>query len=680
MKGTEERSVRSGRWTLILAAFTSLCLLICLFALNRTGNTEAAPPDPSSASSTPGASGGTSVQTSSPGATGSAAVTPVPTQPAGVTAAPSAQTPSAQPTAPSPTAVPATPTATPVPTPTPVPATPTPTPEPQPSPLPSVKPHTGTVRVGLKYGNTAQDVITTGSDSGGTIGVVRNNKTYDPVLAFSRGDVVTLRADSGYHITVAGPFTDTNALRLEMLRIGRLMEGAGTSMLYIFDGASWYIGAGFYQKLPGPGVPDVNSSDKYAVLSGRLAAAGYTLKNLSVGSAAVKVYINGSPVMILSASDSSSKVRLTPCDTPAGSQVPPLMKLGLARYRGYFDVHRHQGGKLVLVNDVEVEDYTLSVVPAEMISGTESSWSWRREGLKAQAILARTLAYYYVHSGKMTTYGFHMDDTTNYQVYAGYTKPSGESGETVNTTRATQETAGRVAIYKGALCQALLYHGNNGGYTDGTETVWGNPQEPYASYPDPWTPDYLWKKTYTGASLSERVTNYIYNQKGISIGSLSYLNVTQRAASGRVTELIFEGTQSDSLATLIQTRQSLSLVGQLFWFDVEEIYKIDYQSDGSSEALSPRARKYLEGTTYSVQFVPDTYAVRGADGYTYERIRILGPSDPKSVIIRGNGHGHGVGVSQDGAEAMSKAGKTCEEIIQFYMPGVTVVDISTVRS
>jgi stage II sporulation protein D len=117
--------------------------------------------------------------------------------------------------------------------------------------------------------------------------------------------------------------------------------------------------------------------------------------------------------------------------------------------------------------------------------------------------------------------------------------------------------------------------------------------------------------------------------------------------------------------------------GQKFTLRVDETYKFDYQRNGSDKALSDKARKYLEGGTYSRSFLPDMYAVVGNDGYTYERIRILGASDPKTIIIDGKGTGHGVGVSQDGAEAMSKAGKSCQEILQFYIPGVEIVDYST---
>ena len=568
-----------------------------------------------------------------------------------------------------------TPTEVPTEEPTPTP-TPTPTPEPTPSPLPEVEPHVNTVRIGLKYNKTAVDLITTGSDTGGTAGIV-SGSDYTPILAFGSGATVTARADSGYHILVTPAMSDSEDARKEMMKISKLMEGAGTSMLYIYSGGSWYIGAGFYSKTPGPGVLDVTGADRYTLLSERLSGAGYQLSVLSVKSNGVKLYFDGSPVLILNVSDNSAKIRLTPLAAEAGSSTPPLMKYSSARYRGYFDVYRYQGGKLMLVNDVDVEDYTLSVVPAEMISGSSASWSWRKEGLKAQAILARTLAYRYIIENKLNSYGFHMDDTTSYQVYGGYINTSGESGETENTTKATRETAGLVITYGGKICEEIFYHSNSGGYTESPDAVWGGVQEVYKSIPDPWTEPVTWTKEYTGATLSSRIVSYVSNQKGIDIGTLTYLNVTGRTESGRAVEMLFEGTKNNAAVTIQQTRLSLNVRGQKFTFRVDETYKIDYQRNGSDKALSDKARKYLEGGTYSRSFLPDMYAVVGNDGYTYERIRILGASDPKTIIIDGKGTGHGVGVSQDGAEAMSKAGKSCEEILKFYIPGVEIVDYST---
>ena len=42
------------------------------------------------------------------------------------------------------------------------------------------------------------------------------------------------------------------------------------------------------------------------------------------------------------------------------------------------------------------------------------------------------------------------------------------------------------------------------------------------------------------------------------------------------------------------------------------------------------------------------------------------------VKMSGKGYGHGVGMSQWGAYAMAKAGKTAEEIVMHYFRGVSI--------
>ena len=42
------------------------------------------------------------------------------------------------------------------------------------------------------------------------------------------------------------------------------------------------------------------------------------------------------------------------------------------------------------------------------------------------------------------------------------------------------------------------------------------------------------------------------------------------------------------------------------------------------------------------------------------------------VALYGGGNGHGVGMSQYGAKGLAAAGKTAEEIIEYYFSGTTV--------
>ena len=56
-------------------------------------------------------------------------------------------------------------------------------------------------------------------------------------------------------------------------------------------------------------------------------------------------------------------------------------------YGGILEI-REEEGKLVLVNDLLLEDYLKKVVPSEMPA------SYEMEALKAQAVCARTYAYH----------------------------------------------------------------------------------------------------------------------------------------------------------------------------------------------------------------------------------------------------------------------------------------------
>ena len=40
------------------------------------------------------------------------------------------------------------------------------------------------------------------------------------------------------------------------------------------------------------------------------------------------------------------------------------------------------------------------------------------------------------------------------------------------------------------------------------------------------------------------------------------------------------------------------------------------------------------------------------------------------------GYGHGVGMSQNGAQAMAKKGKTYEQILQFFFTGIEIQSLA----
>lgn len=113
-------------------------------------------------------------------------------------------------------------------------------------------------------------------------------------------------------------------------------------------------------------------------------------------------------------------------------------------------------GKLVVINDIDLEDYLKGVVPSEM------SPSWEFEALKAQAIAARSFAL--ANLGKQAKHGYDLKDNTEDQAYGG------ASVETNKTNRAVDETVGLVLTYDMKIISAY-YSASAGGMTN--TNAWG---------------------------------------------------------------------------------------------------------------------------------------------------------------------------------------------------------------
>lgn len=127
-------------------------------------------------------------------------------------------------------------------------------------------------------------------------------------------------------------------------------------------------------------------------------------------------------------------------------------------YRGILRI-QNNNKKLTVINDICIEQYLQSVLPAEMPT------SWNKEALKAQAIAARTYAI--ANYGKHASKGFDLVDTKYDQVYNGITD------ETEATNKAVLETTGIVMTYNDKPINAM-YSSSAGGQTRSAQQVYGN--------------------------------------------------------------------------------------------------------------------------------------------------------------------------------------------------------------
>jgi stage II sporulation protein D len=136
------------------------------------------------------------------------------------------------------------------------------------------------------------------------------------------------------------------------------------------------------------------------------------------------------------------------------------------RYRGRILVFLNDRGTLNLINELPLEQYLRGVVPSEM--GPEQYN--QVEALKAQAVAARTYAL--KNLGEFAREGYDICATPRCQVYGGM------DVEHPLSTRAVEETAGQVLLYRGELVDAL-YSSTCGGHTEDAKVMFPLKEEPY---------------------------------------------------------------------------------------------------------------------------------------------------------------------------------------------------------
>ena len=161
--------------------------------------------------------------------------------------------------------------------------------------------------------------------------------------------------------------------------------------------------------------------------------------------------------------------------------------------RGTVKVTGH-GGRLRVVNTLSLEAYVAGIINGEISS------KWHQEVVKAQAVAARSYAYFQItkRSGEL----FDVTNTTMDQVYAGV------GAEDRLSVKAVRATRGEVLFYDGEPVLAL-FHSNAGGRTEAAGEVWGR-DYPYLrsvkSRFDTAAPRYSWKFTVTREKLGELLT------------------------------------------------------------------------------------------------------------------------------------------------------------------------------
>lgn len=362
---------------------------------------------------------------------------------------------------------------------------------------------------------------------------------------------------------------------------------------------------------------------------------------------------------------------------------------GTPVYGGTMELSLTEQG-IVVINELLLEEYLYSVVPSEMPA------SYPAEALKAQAITARTYAYRNMQKSALPNIGAHVDDSVSYQVYNNISQSE-------STTLAVRETSGKVILYNGKPADTYYYSTSCGYSTD--LSAWGTELSASNAY---LTAKHI---GHGGQGSGDETEETLQNQaKEIRD------NATFEAFIKEKQENDFEKEQ-DYYRWTYETKLDSDLMLERLQerYGAKQSQILTKLSDGSFESKEPKKLGKITGievlkrsaggaiselmiygskntykiiSEYNVRYILRNESTKitkqsGEEGSvssllpsSFFAIALEGEEEVEAYTLTGGGYGHGIGMSQNGAKAMSEAGYTCDEILNFFYTDIDVLAVN----
>ena len=268
------------------------------------------------------------------------------------------------------------------------------------------------------------------------------------------------------------------------------------------------------------------------------------------------------------------------------------------------------------VEEVKLDEYIACVVSAEM------PVSYDIEALKAQAIVARTYTIYKITTSKKHSNADICDKSTCCQAWISKEDrlkkwDEEEANDNWNKiVQAVNDTVGKIITYEGKPINAF-FHANSGGKTQTPFYVWGGTGYPYLQVVETAGEEnykqYSSEAKFTKDEFVEKVKKEHKDFK-IDFEEKNCIEIKERDKSDRVLTVKIGNLNLSG----VETRTLLGLRSANFTVEITE----------------------------------------------------------NEILFKVIGYGHGVGMSQTGADALAKQGKTCEEIIKHFYVGVEITQMN----
>lgn len=384
----------------------------------------------------------------------------------------------------------------------------------------------------------------------------------------------------------------------------------------------------------------------------------------------------GNPVVITK--DSSyfltNHIVIEPENTNMGTMFDGIERAtGQAVYKGGFEVLNTEQG-LVLINEVDLDEYLYRVVPSEMPA------SYPYEALKAQAICARTYAMMHMIAGTLRALGAHVDDSTSFQVY-------GNIARSESTNQAVDDTRGQLLYSGDCLCETYFYS-TSCGYSSGMDVWHVKEPEKYdylqpvrisadsTSNPDAMADEqtfrtYLQQDHPMDYEKDEPFYRWSYTTVLDKYTLVSHINDRKKASEELVVWKSENGSEKDEFSTLdVGDFQNIVVTKRLAGGAMDEV-TIAFEHATAIVTGERNIREILVGTDPDITLnhgVKRNVSTLLPSAFAYIDL-IYREDEISGYRVSGGGYGHGIGMSQNGAKHMANEGLSCEQILQVFYNG-----------
>jgi stage II sporulation protein D len=255
---------------------------------------------------------------------------------------------------------------------------------------------------------------------------------------------------------------------------------------------------------------------------------------------------------------------------------------------------RRQNNRLLLVNELEIEEYLKGVVPVEM------NPAWHLEALKVQAIAARTYAIYQMRQGGKKD--FDILASTKDQVYRG------RNSVHPAVLRAVEQTRNLILTY-GGLPIFAAYSSTAAGTTEDAMYVWSMDLPYLKGVECPFdmdSPHYQWRTDVALPHLERRL-----REEGFPVGIIASIDPASFSRSGRVAQVRILHSDGELFLRGEDLRRVVGytvLSSTMFDFEVAGL-RIQFTGRGAGHGvgLCQWGAKVLAERGYSAETILDYY-------------------------------------------------------------------------